>query len=170
MAEQSCRRRALGASLGILLIVSACPATVFAGDAAPEFAGKMYATDGNTLYFQGKSVRLFGIDAPEPRQYCCLDERKWNCGRRAIKELRNMIMNLEVRCQEKHEDKYGRIVAVCHVAGEDLNAWMVANGWALANRAESEDYVDEEEAASRESKGVWIGPFVKPWEWRAGER
>ena len=170
MAELVRRHRMLGASVGIFLIVLCCAATVIAEDGALEFAGKMYATDGNTLYFQGKSVRLFGIDAPEPRQYCYFDERKWNCGRRAIQELRNMIMNLEVRCNEKHKDRHGRIVAVCSVAGEDLNAWMVANGWALANREESDEYVDEEEAASNASKGVWVGPFVKPWDWRAGER
>ncbi len=56
------------------------------------------------------------------------------------------------------------------VAGEDMGAWMVANGLALAYRRYSLDYVDEEAEAYAARRGIWAGQFVKPWEWRRGKR
>jgi endonuclease YncB( thermonuclease family) len=44
---------------------------------------------------------------------------------------------------------------------------MVLNGHALAYRAFSSDYVDEEDVARTMKRGVWQGRFVPPWEWRA---
>ena len=44
---------------------------------------------------------------------------------------------------------------------------MVAQGWALAYRPESLDYVADEEAARRSGRGLWRGDFEAPWVWRA---
>ncbi len=62
------------------------------------------------------------------------------------------------------------IIARCAVAGEDLGAWVVSQGWALAYRRYSPDYVDEEADAQAVRRGIWAGQFVKPWEWRRGNR
>lgn len=67
-------------------------------------------------------------------------------------------------------DRYGRIVSVCHAHGEDLNGWMVANGWAMAYRDYSRDYVQQEQSAAAAKVGIWQGDFVPPWEWRRGKR
>ena len=56
--------------------------------------------------------------------------------------------------------RLGRIVAVCRLGAEDLNAWLVARGWALAYRRYSSDYVDEEAAASAARHGIWRGDLV----------
>ena len=40
----------------------------------------------------------------------------------------------------KNKDQYGRSVAVCKAGGEDLNKWMVANGYAVAYSEYSKDY------------------------------
>jgi endonuclease YncB( thermonuclease family) len=63
-------------------------------------------------------------------------------------------------------DRCGRIVAVCYLGSEDLNAWMVTQGWAVAYRHYSKDYVPQEEAAHAAKLGIWAGPFTMPWEWR----
>ena len=73
-------------------------------------------------------------------------------------------------CEERDRDRHGRIVAVCRAGGEDLNAWMVSEGWALAYRRYSEAYVDEEVGAKSARAGVWRGEFVPPWDWRQGKR
>ncbi len=73
-------------------------------------------------------------------------------------------------CEDLGRDRYKRIIARCTVAGEDLEKWMVANGWALAYRRYSLDYVDEEADARAARRGIWAGEFVKPWEWRRGKR
>ena len=56
-----------------------------------------------------------------------------------------MIGGLPVRCEAQGTDRYGRTIATCSVQGEDIEAWMVLNGWALAYRRYSLDYVSEEE-------------------------
>ena len=61
--------------------------------------------------------------------------------------MADRIGRATVSCQPRDLDRYGRIVAVCFNGKEDLNRWMVANGWAVAYRRYSEDYVPEEDAA-----------------------
>jgi endonuclease YncB( thermonuclease family) len=51
-----------------------------------------------------------------------------------------------------------------------LNAALVAQGWALAYRKYSKDYVDQETEARTHSRGMWGGAFVEPWAWRRGAR
>jgi hypothetical protein len=43
---------------------------------------------------------------------------------------------------------------------------MVAQGWALAYRYYSSDYVGQETSASEAKLGMWQGEFERPWEWR----
>ena len=43
---------------------------------------------------------------------------------------------------------------------------MVRNGWALAYRRYSTDYVDAEAVAEKARAGMWRGEFEKPWKWR----
>ncbi len=56
------------------------------------------------------------------------------------------------------------------MAGEDINAWMVLEGLALAYRRYSHDYVDEEADDQAARRGIWASEFVRPWEWRRGKR
>lgn len=46
---------------------------------------------------------------------------------------------------------------------------MVANGWAVAFRRYSLDYVADEDNAHRAWLGVWSGTFEMPWDWRVRE-
>ena len=70
----------------------------------------------------------------------------------------------------KDIDRYKRIVAVCRAGGENLNAWMVSEGWAMAYRRYSPDYIRQEDSASRSKVGIWQGEFTAPWDWRRGKR
>ena len=62
------------------------------------------------------------------------------------------------------------MVAVCYIGDKDVQAWPVEQGWALAFRKYSVDFVAEEEAARAAGRGIWRGSFEAPWEWRAGWR
>jgi endonuclease YncB( thermonuclease family) len=75
-----------------------------------------------------------------------------------------------VTCEDLGRDRYDRIIGRCTVAGEDMGAWMVSQGLALAYRRYSLDYVDEEADAQAARRGIWAGEFVEPWEWRRGKR
>ena len=65
-------------------------------------------------------------------------------------------------------DRYGRIVAVCRIGAVNLNAWLVLEGWAVAYRRFSGEYVLHEEAAKEAKRGLWAGDYKMPEEWRRG--
>ena len=132
--------------------------------------GSTRIIDGDTLDVRGTRVRLHGIDAPESAQHCRAAERLWPCGQDATPALAGHIGAGTVACEERDRDRYGRVVAVCRVGGGDINAWMVAQGWALAYRRYSTDYAAEERAARAAKRGVWQGDIVAPWDWRRGAR
>ena len=138
--------------------------------APEEVAGRAVVIDGDTLDVAGHRIRLYGLDAPESRQTCWAQGQRWACGEQATRALTDRIGGQTVQCAVRDRDRYGRSVAVCQLAGQDLNAWLVAQGWALAYRQFSEAYVAEEEGAAAGGRGIWRGQFVAPWEWRRGVR
>jgi len=60
-------------------------------------------------------------------------------------------------------DKYGRYLGRCKVAGQDLGATLVAEGFAMALFP---TYATEDALARREKRGIWAGPFATPRQWR----
>ena len=56
------------------------------------------------------------------------------------------------------------------MGSEDLNRWMVEQGWAVAYRRYSMDYVQAEEAARATGRGLWSSSFEMPWDWRKTAR
>jgi len=138
---------------------------------AQTITGVASVTDGDSLEIRGTRIRLHGIDAPEIRQLCARpSEQTWRCGQRAALALSDRIGRRGVTCVVRDTDRYGRTIAVCLQDGIDLNAWMVAEGWAVAYRQYSRDYVSDETEARSAGRNIWTGTFVMPWDWRRGAR
>jgi len=112
---------------------------------AAELAGRASIIDGDTIEIHGQHIRLFGIDALESRQLCEAGGYEYRCGQLAALALADEIGQRTVACEPRDTDRYGRVVAVCRAGGEDLGAWLVSEGWALAYRHYSGDYIDEED-------------------------
>src|SRR5438874_5398102 len=117
----------------VVLIFLAIPALPPIASAA-DLAGQASIIDGDTIEIHGQRIRLFGIDAPEHDQLCEAVGSQYRCGQQAALALADQIGSKTVDCAPRDVDQYGRIVAVCSAGGEDLNAWMVRQGWALAYR------------------------------------
>ena len=149
----------------LIVVVAALGSKAYA-----DVSGQASVIDGDTIEIHDTRIRFHGIDAPESGQLCMAEGAQWRCGQQAALALDAMIGGRSVTCVERDIDRYGRVVAVCSAGGEDLNAWMVAEGWALAYRRYSTDYVDEEVAAQAAGRGIWRGEFVAPWDWRRGAR
>ena len=132
--------------------------------------GRASVIDGDTIEIHGRRIRLYGIDAPESGQYCLIEGYPTRCGQRAALALADKIGQHPVSCRAKDTDVYGRTVAVCEVDGEDVNAWMTVQGWALAYRKYSSDYVVQEQEAAAHKRGIWQGEFINPWDWRNEHR
>lgn len=92
------------------------------------------------------------------------------CGQQAALALSDRIGRRSVICVARDTDRYGRTIAVCSQDGIDLNAWMVAEGWAVAYRQYSRDYVLADTEARSAGRNIWSGTFVMPWDWRRGAR
>ena len=151
----------------LLLVFSA----IGPASAQDLIVGVASVIDGDTIEIHDQRIRLFGIDAPESSQLCVRTTgERWRCGQQASFALADRIGRATVSCQPRDLDRYGRVVAVCFKGNEDLNRWMVANGWAVAFRRYSLDYVSDEAAARRGQINIWSGEFEMPWDWRLQHR
>ena len=96
------------------------PATV------TEPPAQIRVIDADTVNVDGTRYRLFGIDAPETDRTCRAWGRTWDCGVAATEALMSRAEGMS--CEGSGTDIYGRVIGVCSSGGEDLNAWLVANG------------------------------------------
>lgn len=136
-------------------------------DIPESVTGLPLVLDGDTVDFNGVRVRLFGIDAFERDQLCEREDgSRYACGQMARESLIRAIDNAPLTCTRKDVDMYGRMVGVCRGREGDVSAWVVADGYALAYRRYSMDYVGEEDEARESRRGVWSGKFENPWDYR----
>ena len=155
-------------ALALALLLLATPA------AAEQLAGTAHVVDGDTLDVAGQRVRLIGIDAPEGRQVCQRDGRPWRCGDDAKDTLESLVATRAVTCDVKGHDRYRRALAACAAGGVDVAREMVSLGMAVAyypaRGVRGPAYDDEEAEAEAAQRGLWGAAFVRPDEWRRGER
>ena len=133
---------------------------------AKTIIGKPKVIDGDTIYIHKNKIRLHAIDAPETKQTCILNSKKWACGKQSTKELTKLISNKSVTCKVNDIDVYYRFIAVCFIDTIDINQWMVENGWAIAYRYYSSDYIFEEKFARENKLGIWSSLFIEPYKYR----
>jgi endonuclease YncB( thermonuclease family) len=140
-----------------------------AGTTGAPVSGPARVIDGDTIDIGDVRVRLEGIDAPESGQRC---KRPligwWACGTAATAALTKLVDGQTVTCERHGQDKYGRMLGVCSTGGQEINAWMVRQGYAWAFVRYSQAYVQDEAAAKAARLGVWQAETQPPWEYRAG--
>jgi endonuclease YncB( thermonuclease family) len=133
--------------------------------------GTASVVDADTLEIRGERIRLVGVDAPESGQKCRdKSETLVRCGAIAANALDAWIDRDPVSCDIEGKDRYGRLLAQCKVRGQNMQEWLVANGYAVAYRSYSTTYVPAELKARQAKAGIWSGEFVMPWDWRQGLR
>lgn len=154
--------------LGLALILVALSG---AAASAETITGRASVIDGDTLDIRGTRFRLQGVDTPESAQMCGdASGKDYPCGRKAAFALSDKIGQGNVACEVVDKDRYGRSVAICRLGAEDLNGWLVQQGWGMAYRQYSTAYVRLEDEAKAAKRGIWAGPFTPPWDWRKGKR
>ena len=143
-----------------------CSILVLLSLAAPVQAGVdgiVRVIDGDTLDVGGVRVRLHGIDAPEIGQTCQTSQgQDWDCGTWVSREVRARYQGAQASCNPVAKDRYGRVVAICLIRGQDMGRHLVQNGMAVAFRKYSNAYVADERAAKRAHVGLHSGTFVQP--------
>ena len=132
--------------------------------------GKAKIIDGDTIHIGNNKIRLHGIDAPEINQTCTTNNNKWNCGLESKKNLEDYILIKEVYCEIIDKDKYNRLIGICFVNNNNMNQYMVRNGWAIAYRYYSLDYISDEAMAKDKHLGIWKGSFQEPYLFRKNQK
>jgi endonuclease YncB( thermonuclease family) len=151
----------------VLTLVFFLPTSV----AMADVSGKARVVDGDTLWIGGTKIRLHGIDAPEMKQTCKTSKgREQQCGVISKQALEKLVKGQDITCRGDKRDKYKRLIAVCFAGPFNINEQMVADGWALAYRKYSQDFVRAETFAKSRHEGMWRGQFVAPWDWRRRKR
>jgi len=134
---------------------------------AADITGIARVREGDQIQIGNTRIRLGGIDAPSVDQLCLNDTgERWTCGVAARDELIKHADNKPWTCHVRQTDRRGRQVAQCEVDGEDIQKWMVMNGWALSYVRFSHDYDADEKTAREARAGMWQGAFIAPWDWR----
>ena len=88
---------------------------------AKVIEGRANIIDGDTIHINKNKIRLHAIDAPETKQTCLTDLKKWRCGKQSTIELKKMISNRIIRCEVNDIDIYNRYVANCFTNKINLN-------------------------------------------------
>ena len=140
-----------------------------------EISGYAKIIDGDTIKINSKKIRLHGIDAPEKKQVCKKPyitivffsfSKNYLCGQVSTDKLTKKINNQIIKCKIKNVDRYNRLIAECYKRNENLNSWLVSNGYAVAYRKYSKKYISNEINAKNNKLGIWQGKFEMPWNFR----
>src|SRR5437763_1357410 len=135
---------------------------------ANDISGMAKVREGDTVQIGNTRIRLGAIDAPSVDQLCLNNSgERWTCGVAARDELIKHADSKTWTCHVRQvADRRGRVVARCEVDGEDIQKWLVRNGWALSYARFSHDYDGDEKQAREAKAGMWQGAFIAPWDWR----
>ncbi len=122
------------------------------------------AIDGDTLNYDGITVQLWGIEAPDRNQTCA---DGWPAGRMAADYLARLVEGHKIVCETKCTPQSTPLYALCKADGQDLSAAMVGAGMAWANLKQSAEYSIGETNAMVDVAGVHAHRCLKAEEWRA---
>lgn len=155
----------------ILLVILGmfCGLPAYAQDESDPIVGLATVLDTDVIVVAGKRLFLFGIEAFEAQQVCFLNGKPWQCGSIAYRELQILVAEGEATCVRRKETNRRRMRfpwATCKINGVDIAEEMVRRGMAMAQREQSEDYIDEENYAELNKIGIWKGNFLSPWAYR----
>jgi endonuclease YncB( thermonuclease family) len=147
---------------------AAAPTVVKDGPNLVKVVGKVEVLDAHTLrYGDGTLVELNGgMDAPELEQLAAIGDGLYPWGGQAADFLRKRIGGQDVTCHVEGR-RTDKLHGGCYVDETELQVEMVRNGWAVSHHTGMDGW---EMFAREGSRGIWRGRFVRPEDWRKGDR
>lgn len=136
-----------------------------------KVSGVVHVVDGDTIDVGSTRIRLFGIDAPETDQTCIgADDAVLPCGAWVTAQVRATYQGQQAICARIDTDRYGRTVARCSVAGNDMGQALVARGLAFSYTRYSRDYIAIEASARRATAGIHAYKMLRPADYRKARK
>ena len=128
--------------------------------AARELHSYASVLDDASLSIEGKRVHLYGVYLPDAGRDCRTSIRPVRCGSRAALALEFKIQGF-VHCFPKSKNPDNSLNGVCYVdrgrfdEGQDLAAYLLEKGWALALPNAPFEYHALERIARHKGRGIW---------------
>ena len=156
---------ATGGSVKLPNLASSLPAAI--GGSTP-LQGRAEAVSADVLRVAGTTVRLAGVEAPEPQQMCGTGSRRFRCGADARAALGRLVNGRTVSCSLSGADGAGRSLATCARGDTDIGAELVRHGHVFAASGLFAPYVSHERQAREAKAGLWSGgESQRPADYRA---
>jgi len=148
----------------ILLIVTFLSTTP---TIARELTSYAFVNDDGTLRIKRKNIHLYGIHIPKTSNDCRLNQEPPFCASRAALALEFKAKRF-VRCEIISENPDRSLTGWCRVnyshfsEGEDLSAYLLERGWAVALPDAPVEYHALERIARSRGVGVWGFSIQRP--------
>lgn len=127
---------------------------------AYEISSSAIVNEDGSLRIKGKIIQLYGIHIPSTGKTCTSYRRPPLCSSRAALALDFKIDGF-VRCEIKNKTDNGALIGQCRVRsskfneGEDLSAYLLERGWAVALPDAPFEYQTLEKISQSRQLGIW---------------
>lgn len=131
--------------------------------------GRAAVADGHSMTVSGHAIRLHGVEAPGLAQTCSTASgTAWRCGQEAMKFLSSLADGKDVTCTVTAPAGHGAAALCGGRSAQDLGKAMAEAGLAVPNGHDRGYYSAASAAAKQAGRGLWLGRFDPPWDWRRG--
>ena len=114
------------------------------------------ATESAVFESGGNTISIEGVTSVTPEQTCSYEGETWSCGVRARAAFRAWLRGRALVCQLPEGQDEAAMQGKCRLAKQDVGAWLVENGWALA--APDGPYAQAGEKAEAAGLGIFGAP------------
>ncbi|RWA76258.1 thermonuclease family protein [Mesorhizobium sp. M1C.F.Ca.ET.193.01.1.1] len=114
------------------------------------------ATSSATFEAMGRKIVISGAVDIDPARTCAFGDAVWPCGQRARAAFNAWLRGRALKCVLPPDGDRFTIAAPCMLGKQDVGAWLVANGWAMASP--SGIYGKAESVARSAEMGVFGPP------------
>ncbi|TPJ73584.1 thermonuclease family protein [Mesorhizobium sp. B2-7-1] len=90
------------------------------------------ATSSTVFEAMGRTVAISGTVDIDPDRTCTFDDTAWPCGQRARAAFNAWLRGRALKCLLPPDADRFAIAAPCALGKQDVGAWLVSNGWAMA--------------------------------------
>lgn len=113
-------------------------------------------TSSASFEAMGHAIIIAGTEPVDAESPCEFEGVRWRCGERALLAFRYWLRGRALRCQVPPVAERWPVAAPCRLGKQDVGAWLVSNGWALARPGGG---YEKAELVAREAR---MGVFGSP--------
>lgn len=112
-------------------------------------------TSSASFEAMGYSILIAGAEPVDPGSFCRFRGVKWDCGERAMLAFRYWLRGRAPSCRLYGPVGQRPVPAACRLGKQDIGAWLVSNGWALARPGAG---YEKAEGVARKARMGIFGP------------